>query len=75
MRTIYRTFSEAKADGWRHVSHSTDRDTSGRNAFGCAYRSPDGQLSTTVVLTAERNRLGGPGCCAQMFRTTPEAEA
>jgi hypothetical protein len=68
-RTTYATFLEAQADGWRRVNHATDRDISG---LCSAYRSPDGQISTAVLLTAERSGLFGLCCCVQMFRTTPE---
>lgn len=71
-RTIYATFQDAQADGWRRVNRRTDLDISGGNSFGYEYQSPDGQRSTTIMLTQERNKLGTFGCVAQMFRpSTP----
>jgi hypothetical protein len=67
-RTNYTTIEEAQADGWRRVNRKTDRDISGGNYFGYEYQSPDGQTSTTISLSMERNKIGGLGCCAQMFR-------
>jgi hypothetical protein len=67
-RTSYATFQEAQADGWRRVNRKTDRDISGGNFFGYEYQSPDGQYSTTITLTQERNKIGQLGCCVKMFR-------
>jgi hypothetical protein len=67
-RTSYTTFQEAQADGWRRVNRKTDRDVSGGTFFGYEYQSPDGQASTTITLTQERNSIGQHGCCVEMFR-------
>lgn len=67
-RTSYATFQEAQADGWRQVNRKTDRDISGENFFGYEYQSPDGQESTTIRLTQERNKIGRLGCFVEMFR-------
>jgi hypothetical protein len=67
-RTSYTTFQEAQADGWRRVNHKADRDISGGNSMGYEYEAPNGQASTTITLTQERNRIGTLGCCVQMFR-------
>jgi len=67
-RTSYATLPEAQADGWRQVNRKNDRDVSGGNFVGYKYQSPDGQASTTITLTQERNRIGQLGCCIQMFR-------
>ena len=72
-RTRYATYAEAQADGWRRVNRSTDRDVSGIGyggvaMFGYTFESPDGQTSTTIRLTDERNKLGRPGCVVEMFR-------
>lgn len=67
-RTSYATFQEAHADGWRRVNRKTDRDISGGNFFGYKHQSPDGQKSSTITLTQERNTIGGLGCCVEMFR-------
>ena len=67
-RTSYATFQDAQADGWRRVNRRTDRDISGGNLFGYEYQSPDGEESTTITLTQERNKIGGLGCCVEMFR-------
>lgn len=67
-RTSYATFQEAQADGWRQVNRKTDRDISGGNSFGYEYQSPDGQASTTITLTQERNSIGKLGCYVEMFR-------
>lgn len=66
--TRYATYAEAQADGWRRVNRSTDRDVSDVGSFGYHYQAPDGQLSTTISLSEERNKLGRPGCVAEMFR-------
>jgi hypothetical protein len=72
-RTRYATRAEAIADGWRSLNRRTDRDISGGNFMGYLYQSPDGQQSTQVWFTEEKNRLGQPGCFAQMFRDEPTA--
>lgn len=66
-RTRYSTFQEAQADGWRRVNRKADRDISGGNSFGYQYQS-DGQTSTTIALTNERNTMGRLGCFVEMFR-------
>jgi hypothetical protein len=71
-RTRYATFQEAQADGWRRVNRKTDRDVSGGNSIGYEYQSPNGQISTTIILTQERNKIGQLGCCVQMFRDSAE---
>lgn len=71
-RTRYATIQEAQADGWRRVNRKADRDISGGNFFGYVYKSPDGQTSTTITLTQDRNRLGQLGCCVEMFRDSAE---
>jgi|688.fasta_scaffold2390226_1 hypothetical protein len=71
-RTRYATFQEAQADGWRRVNRRTDRDVSGGNFFGYKYESPDGQESTTIALTQERNKIGRLGCYVEMFRDSAE---
>ena len=67
-RTSYATFQQALDDGWRRVNRKTDRDISGENFFGYEYQSPDGQSSTTITLTQERNSIGKLGCHVEMFR-------
>lgn len=67
-RTSYANFQEAQADGWRRVNRKTDRDISGGNYMGYEYEAPNGQVSTTITLTQERNRIGQLGCCVEMFR-------
>jgi hypothetical protein len=71
-RTSYATLQEAQADGWRRVNHKTDRDVSGGNFVGYKYQSPNGQESTTITLTQERNKIGWLGCCVEMFRDSAE---
>jgi hypothetical protein len=71
-RTRYATVQEALADGWRRVNHRTDRDASGGNYIGYKYQSPDGQETTTIFLTKERNKIGQLGCCVEMFRDSAE---
>jgi hypothetical protein len=68
LRTRYNTIVEAEADGWRRVNRKKDRDVSGGNYMGYEYQSPDGETSTTIVLSKERNRIGTMGCCVEMFR-------
>jgi len=67
-RTSYRTLLEAQADGWRRVNRRMDCDTSGGNWVGYEFQSPDGKSSTTITLAQERNKIGGLGCCLEMFR-------
>lgn len=67
-RTVYATFQQAQADGWRRIDHKTDRDISGGDSFGYKYESPDGHTSTTIIFTKECNKMEFPGCCVQMFR-------
>jgi hypothetical protein len=45
-----------------------DCDTSGGNWVGYEFQSPDGKSSTTITLAQERNKIGGLGCCLEMFR-------
>ena len=67
-RTRYATRAEALADGWCSVNRKADRDISGGNFFGYKYQSSDGQDSTTIALTHERNAIGTLGCFVEMFR-------
>ena len=75
MRTRYATKRDALADGWRSIS-SSDTDISGlgyggASMFGYKFRSPDGQTSTTIMLTEDKNKLGRPGAWAEMMRVEP----
>jgi hypothetical protein len=78
-RTHYATYGEALADGWRRVDRSTDRDVSGPapgggSYFGYEYQAANGQLSHTITLSEERNKLGRKGCFVEMFRRDPSEE-
>jgi len=70
MRTSYEFLKDAEADGWRRVNTSIDVDMSGANWMGYQFKALDGQVSATISLSRDSNKLGWLGCCLQMFRTT-----
>ena len=71
MRTSYEFLEDAQADGWRRINRSIDVDVSGGNWVGYRFKAPDGQLSTTISITQESNKLSALwGCCLEMINTT-----
>ena len=66
-RTRYATTAEALADGWRKVNRQ-DKDVSGGNCRGYEYQSPDGQYSTMITFSHEKNKMGLTPSGANMFR-------